>query len=174
MSQSIQEQLQSRFSIITKKLYDYKYIKVLGSGSTKTFILDITQDKFKNNTIVISDYKPIWCRIEFPGKEIPVQPSGNNNQSSSDVLMLYDILPIEAYFLSTDTIKKGNIILYKIKLWDGTYQVIPLQIVNQIVRAGITDVLLQQWIVAPPTDYILENNAEYKTLVEQFKNNDNW
>jgi hypothetical protein len=174
MALSIQEQLQSKASILTKRLYDYKYIRILGSSSTTTFILDITQDKFKNNTIVISDYKQIWCRIEFPGKETPSLPNGDNNQSSSTTLMLYEILPIEAYFLSTDTVKKGNIILYKLKLGDGTFQVIPLQLVNTINKSGLTDVLIQSWIVAPPTDWSLDNNATYLDLVEKFKDKDKW
>ena len=172
---AIQDSLQRKFSKISKKLYDYKYIKVLGTNATQTFILEITQDDFKNSYTIIKDYKPIWCRIEFPGKEVPLMMNtDDNNQSSTNTLMLYEILPIEGYFLSTDNVKLGNVIFYKYKLKENDFQIIPLQLVNLSTKGGISDSLINQYILAPPTDYSFTNDPIYKTLLEKFRNENNW
>jgi hypothetical protein len=137
--------------------------------------MSIDKDEFKNKTIVITDYKSLWCRIEFPGHEIPVLPDSTNNDSSiGNTLLLYELLPIEMYCLSTEKVDIGNVILYKYKLADNDVKVLPLQIVNQITKGGISESLINTFIVAPVTDYAITNNPEYLNLVEKFNNSNNW
>jgi hypothetical protein len=168
MAYSIQEQLQLKSRKMISNLYDYKYMKVLGSNSSQRILLHIVEDKFKNTHTTIDINKQFWCKIEFPGKEIPVLPSTDDNQSST-TLMLYDILPIEMSCLSTEIVVKGDIVLYRYLLKDYSVQVLPLQVVNQVIKGNMVGNQLDQYILAPITDYSLVNMDQFTTIIENYR-----
>ena len=170
---SAQDKIQRATFRIQNKLHDLT-IKVLGTGATSSFLLTIEEDKFHNNATVITSYKNIYCKIIFPGDEIPVRPSSIATNRSNNVLALYDILPIEARFLISDNVRIGDVVLYKIKLNDGSYQVLPLQVVDNIVKGNMANIVLQRYIVAPITDYVFLQNASYLSIVSTFTSTDNW
>jgi len=166
---SVQEQLQLKSRKMMKDLYNYKYIKVLGSNSSQRTLLHIIEDKFRNSHSGIDVNKQFWCRIEFPGKEIPVLPSTDDNQDST-TLMLYDILPIEMYCLTSEIVNKGDVVLYKYLLKDEIYQVLPLQVVNQVIKGNLVGDQINQYIIAPLTDYSLMQNTDFNNILENYKN----
>lgn len=170
----VNEAIQRAISRMQLKLHDFN-VQLIGTGGTTTFLIQLIQDKYQNREYNVLDYKPISCMVQFPGNEIPVGTMGTNDSTTSNnVLHMYDILPIIAYFKFEDNVKKGNLILYKIKLGDGTFQVLPLELLTPIVNATRTNVVYQEWNIAPMTDYALQNKPEFQSILEQYRNQDNW
>jgi len=164
---SPQDKIQRATARIQHKMFDIA-VRTLGSGASSTYLLEIEEDKFHNSKTVIKDYRQIFCRIVFPGNEIPIRPATEVN-TSSNVLMLYDILPIEMYCLFGDNVSIGDIILYKFQAGDGGIQILPLQVVNLKVKGGVSHTLIQTYIVAPITDYNLLHNPDFLTILEKYK-----
>lgn len=168
---------------IYRKLYPFQnkvtdtLIQTLGTGST-CFQIILDEDKYKNREYKIIDYNELYTLINFPGNEIPVTYSEFNNETSNQVLHLYDILPITAHFknedMQTKNIKKGNIILYKIKMADGNFNVLPLEIIDLVAQATVSNVVWVQWNLALPTNYALLQLPEYQHIVKIFKESDIW
>ena len=168
------EKIQRAISYMQLKLHDAS-IQLLGTGGTHTYLIKLKQDMYQNKEYEILDYKSVFCRINFPGNEIPVMTLGTDvNTTSNNVLHMYDILPITAHFRFEDDVKTGNIILYKIKMGSGAFQVTPLEVLAPVATATQTNVVLQEFNVAPVTNGELLNLTIFKSLVEKFRSEDNW
>lgn len=157
------------------KLYDVK-TEVTGT-QCDSLLLEINSDKYGNEEVLISQYFELVAVFNFPEDEIPVSLSStqnNQNPESTNVLHLYDIVPISCFVKSEDLQKLqiiiGSVILYKIKLMDGNFQIIPFQIIDCVAKGNQSAILWQQLTVAPLLNYELLNNETYKQIVEDFKN----
>jgi hypothetical protein len=174
MALGISEKIQRAIYNTQKKLHN-NWVTVLGSSSTKTFLIDVERDKYNNKSYVIKSYKPFSIMVQFPGNEIPMSTMGDgSNQTSSNVLHLYDILPIVAFVKFDDDVKTGNMFLYKVKLPNGEHQTLVLQFLQPIAQTNRVGVVYLEWVVAPVTDYALLEQAGFKALLKQFKDSDNW
>lgn len=168
------EKIQRAFYKLQLKLNDIN-VETLGVKSSNTFLIDLVRDKYNNRGYSVVDYKPISIYVNFPGEEIPTPNMGkNSNQESLNVLHLYDLLPITARVKFSDNVKQGNVFLYKVKQPDNTFNVLILEFVALISKATRVGVVIQEWNVAPITDYALYNIPEVQRLIEDYKNNDNW
>lgn len=172
---TIQDKIARSLYRMHNKLMD-THIQVTGT-QVDTIMMEIVEDRYHNESIEIVQHFDIVCVIDFPNDEIPLSMSSTDNNidsSSSNVLHLYDILPISCFFKSSDLAKlnviKGSIILYKIKLMDGSFQVIPLQITDTVAKGNPSSAILwQEFTVAPVVNYELTNNPDYINIVEEFK-----
>ncbi|MGD9678153.1 MAG: hypothetical protein AB7V16_07290 [Vulcanibacillus sp.] len=168
------EKIQRSFYALQKRLNDIN-VETLGTKSSNTFLIDLIKDKYKNKSLTIKDYREISIYVNFPGEEIPTPNMGtNNNQTSNNVLHLYDILPITARVKFSDNVKTGNIFLYKIKQPDGSFHVLIMEFLSVISKATRVGVVVQDWVVAPITDHALTQLPEFQTILNQYKNNDLW
>ena len=157
------------------KLFD-THVHITGT-QVDTIMLEIVEDRYHNESIDIVQYFDITCVLDFPNDEIPVSLSStdsNMDSTSSNVLHLYDILPITCFFKNSDLAKlnviKGSVILYKLKLIDGNFQVIPLQITDTVAKGNPSSAILwQEYTVAPVVNYELTNNSDYIRIVEEFR-----
>ncbi len=173
MSLNVSEKIQRATNSMQKKLHD-NWITLTGAN-VNTFLIDMEQDKYQNRSYVLKDYKPISIRVEFPGQEIPVSTMGtNNNQTASNVLHLYDILPIVAYVRFSDEVKTGNLIFYKVKLGNGEFQTLILQFLQPIAQANRVGIVYQEWVIAPCVDNRLLANPALQSLLKEYKETDNW
>lgn len=172
---TIQDKIARSLYRMHNKLFD-THVQVTGT-QVDTIMLEITEDRYHNESIEIVQYFDITCVLDFPNDEIPLSMSSTDNNmdsTSSNVLHLYDILPISCFFKSSDIAKlnviKGSVILYKIKLLDGSFQVIPLQITDTVAKGNPSSAILwQEFTVAPVVSYELSNNEDYIRIVEEFK-----
>jgi len=174
MPLSIQDTLQRALGSIQRKLFDMN-VQVIGSGDTHAVLLQITEDKYEDQTVEVIGNTDIYCRINFPGQEVPLPQTGDTNTTASNnVLHLYDILPITGFFKFADNVKKGNVILYKQKIGEDQFDVMALQLLERIGRSSISDVVYIEWNLAPITNWELANSTAYLNIVETIKTTDNW
>jgi len=167
------EKIQRSFYALQKKMNDVN-IKTLGA-TANTFLIDLIKDKYGNKGYTVKDYKPFAVYVQFPGEEIPTPNMGtNNNQTSNNVLHLYDILPIIARVPFDFPVKIGNVFLYKIKQPDNSYFTMILEFVSVISKATRVGVTVQEWVVAPITDHALYNLPEFKQILDEYKAKDLW
>jgi len=168
----IQDKIYRALSFTQRKFMD-TMIETLGT-KCRTILLEITEDDYHDETIELIENKEIIAFINFPGNEVPLPDSGNTNTTSTNTIHMYDILPITANFKFSDSVKKGNVILYKIKIGEGVYSVTPFQLLEPIGQATVSDVTFISWNIAPITNWQLGDSTEYQTIVNLFKNSDNW
>lgn len=167
------EKIQRAIFRLQTKLNDVN-VDTLGTKSSTTFLIDLVKDKYGNKGWTLKEYKEISIIINFPGEEIPTPSMGdNNNQTSNNVLHMYDLLPITARVKFSDNVKVGNMILYKVKVNDS-YHTMILEFVSLISKSTRVGVVVQDWVVAPITDYSVSNLPEFKQILEQYENQDNW
>ncbi len=180
MAKTIQDCLARKIYAMQNSLMNLN-VEYTGT-KVSTILLDITEDKYGNNETVIRQYYDVTCVISFPMDEIPTSISSTQNnmeETSTNVLHMYDVLPITAYF-KTDDLKqlsliKGSVILYKIKNMTDDFQVIPLQITDAVSKGNASSgILWQEYTLAPVVDYSLTQSAEYIAIVEEFKNSEVW
>ena len=151
-------------------------VKLIGSKAVSTVLLQITEDKYGDEDVEIIENSSIYCYINFPDNEVPMPQSGTTNTTSntSNVIHLYDIIPITANIPFDANAVKGNVLLYKVKTGEGKYNVIPLQLLEAIGKGTMTDIVYIEWNIAPITNWELANSSAYETIVENFTSNDNW
>lgn len=173
---TIQDKIGRSLYRMHNKLMDVN-VQVTGT-EVDTIMMEIVEDRYHNESIEIVQHFDITCVIDFPNDEIPLSMSSTDNNmdsSSSNVLHLYDILPITCFFKSSDLKKlnviKGSVILYKIKLMDDSFQVIPLQITDTVAKGNPSSAILwQEFTVSPVVNYELTNSEDYQNIVREFKN----
>lgn len=174
MSLGISEKVQRAIHKVQKKLHDNS-VNIMGNKSTNTFLINAKKDKYNNKEYVIEGYRPISVMIQFPGQEIPIMTMGNgDNQTSSSVLHLYDILPITAFVKFEDNVKINDLILYKVKLPNDEYQEMVLQFLQPIGQANRVGIVYLEWVIAPVTDYALTKNPAFQQILATYKAQDNW
>ena len=171
---------------IARKLWKYKrkmedqFINVSGTRC-HCAVVQVEFDKYQNTyqSVELSGF--INVVIDFPMDEIPTSTMNSNDSSNtqSNVLHMYDILPITAYFKSEDIVKynirKDSVILFKLRNFDDTFQVIKLQIVDGVSKGNASSgVYAHSYVVAPITSYQLLDDPEFKSIVEDLKNKEDW
>jgi len=170
----ISEKIQRATFRMQRKLRDTT-VDILSTKSTMSFLITVIKDKYQNKEYVLKDYKSVPVMIQFPDNEIPMSTFGSSvNSESSSVLHMYDILPIVAFFKFEDAVESGNILLYKMKLSDTEYQVLVLEVLQPIVKTNKVGVVYQEWVVAPATSHSALNTSEFQTILNEYKNLDQW
>lgn len=180
MGVSVQDKLSRAIFAMQNKLMD-THVQALGT-KISTIFLEIIEDKYGNEEKIIHKYFDIDAVFSFPDDEIPTSLGSTQNNTSSEstnVLHMADLLPIEVFVKSEDLVKAniiiGSIILYKIKTSDGKFQVIPLQIVDCISKGNPSSgILWTQLFCSWQVDYALNEDLDYKAIVEEFKNKNIW
>ena len=179
MAKTVQDCIARKMWKFTRKMED-THIRISGT-QCHCAVIDVQYDKYNNTyqSIALSGY--IDVLMDFPNDEIPTSTQDSNNSSNvqSNILHMYDVLPINAYFKSEDIVKynirRDTVIVFKLRNFDDTFQIIKLQITDAISKGNASSgVYAHNFIVAPITSYELLNNDEFKTLIEELKNNDNW
>jgi hypothetical protein len=175
----IQDKIQRAIAKMQIKLSS-TMVKAVGTKATNCFFLRIEQDKYKNTATTIKEYGQMSCVIVFPGNEIPMMLSEDVSDSPTVSMTphLYDLLPIEIFIdpeeIQSKHIKKGDVILYKMKNIDSSWMILPLQLVDMLGTGTISNIVLLKWNAAPVTNYELLGKPEYKAIVKEFKENDLW
>lgn len=175
MAIGFQDKLARSFQAFQDRLMDFN-VELTGTKCS-TILLEVLEDKYRNEQTVISQQYDITCVFNFPEDEIPVNLSSTDNNfdsSSSNTFHLYDIVPITCYLKTEDVARlkviKGSIILYKIRTMDRAFQVIPFQILDVVAKGNPSSAILwQEFTVAPVTSYEILNNPQYKEIVDEFK-----
>ena len=179
MSRTIQDCIARKLWRFTRKMED-NFIRVSGT-QCHCAVIDVECDKYNNTyqTINLSGYVDIM--LEFPMDEIPTSTMDSNNSSNtqSNVLHMYDILPINAYFKSEDIVKynirRDSVIVFKLKNFDDTFQIIKLQITDAVSKGNASSgVYAHNFVVAPITSHQLLNEPEFKSIIEDLKNGEDW
>lgn len=179
MSRTVQDCIARKLWKFQRKMED-THIRISGT-QCHCAVIDVQYDKYNNTyqSVRLSNYIDIL--LDFPMDEIPTSSQNTNSSSDlqSNVLHMYDILPINAYFKSEDVVKynirRDTVIVFKLRNFDDTFQIIKLQITDAVSKGNASSgVYAHNFIVAPITSYELLNNDEFKTLIEELKNNDNW
>ena len=134
MARTVQDCIARKMWKFTRRMED-QFIRISGT-QCHCAIIDVQFDKYQNSyqTVRLSDYVDVL--LDFPMDEIPTSSMNSNDSSNiqSNVLHMYDVLPITAYFKSEDVIKYNirldSVIVFKLRNFDNTFQTIKLQIVD--------------------------------------------
>ena len=179
MSRTIQDCLARKLWKFTRKLED-TFIRVSGT-QCHCAVIDVQYDKYNNTYQSVSLSNYIDILLDFPMDEIPTSSMDTNNtdESQSNVLHMYDILPINAYFKSEDVVKynirRDSVIIFKLKNFDDTFQIIKLQITDAVSKGNASSgVYAHNFVVAPITSYELLNEPDFKAIIEELKTHDEW
>ena len=179
MARTIQDCLARRLWKYKRKMED-NFINVSGTRC-RCAIIEIEFDKYQNSYQNVSLSGFVNVVMDFPEDDIPTSTmdSNSSNNTQSNVLHMYDVLPITAYFKSEDIIKhnirKDSIILLKLRNFDDSFQILKLQITDSISKGNVSSgVYHHNFVVAPITSYQLLNDPEFIALVEELKNSDEW
>lgn len=179
MARTVQDCIARKLWKFTRQMED-QFIRISGT-QCHCAVIDVEYDKYNNTyqTIELSGF--IDVLMDFPNDEIPTstQNSNSSSNSQSNVLHMYDILPINAYFKSEDIVKynirRDSVILFKLKNFDDTFQIIKLQVTDSVSKGNVSSgVYAHNYIVAPITSNQLLNEPEFKSIVEELKNRDEW
>lgn len=175
MARTVQDCIARKLWKFTRKMED-NFIRVSGT-QCHCAVIDVQYDKYQNSyqTVRLSDY--VDALLDFPMDEIPTSTMNSNNSSNtqSNVLHMYDILPITAYFKSEDVIKYNlrldSVIVFKLRNFDDTFQTIKLQIVDAVSKGNTSSgVYAHSFIVAPITSSQLLNEPEFKSIIDDLEN----
>lgn len=176
---SIQDCLSRRLWKFKRKMED-NFINVSGTHC-KCAIIDVIMDKYQNTcqSVNLSGFCDVV--MDFPDDDIPTSTMNSNTSynTQSNVIHMYDLLPISAYFKNED-IKKYNIrldsvILLKLRNFDDSFQILKLQIVDAISKGDVSSgVYHHNFIVAPITSSELLNDNQFKALVEEAESLSGW
>ena len=175
MARTVQDCIARKMWKFTRRMED-QFIRISGT-QCHCAIIDVQFDKYQNSyqTVRLSDYVDVL--LDFPMDEIPTSSMNSNNSSNtqSNVLHMYDILPITAYFKSEDVIKYNlrldSVIVFKLRNFDNTFQTIKLQIVDTVSKGNTSSgVYAHSFIVAPITSSQLLNEPEFKSIIDKLEN----
>jgi len=179
MARTIQDCLARRLWKFQRKMED-NFINVSGTRC-RCAIVEVEFDKYQNTyqNVSLSGFANVL--MDFPDDDIPTSTMNSNSSSStqSNVLHMYDILPISAYFKNEDimkyNIRKDSVILLKLRNFDESFQILKLQVTDSVSKGNASSgVYHHNFTVAPITSYQLLNDDNFVSLVEQLKNSDEW
>lgn len=179
MARTFQDCIARKMWKFTRKMED-NFIRISGT-QCHCAVVDVDYDKYNNTyqTVELSGF--IDVLMDFPNDEIPTSTQDTNSSSDtqSNVLHMYDILPINAYFKNEDIVKynirRDSVILFKLKNFDDTFQIIKLQITDAVSKGNVSSgVYAHNFVVAPITSYQLLNDSEFKAIIEDLKNREEW
>lgn len=176
---TIQDSISRKLWRWQKRMEDVS-IQVSGTES-KVAVLKVIRDKYSNESTEISVSGYVNVMLSFPDDEIPTSQwsTDNSSENNTNTLHMYDLLPITLYITYENMkqygITKDSIILYKIKNFDDTFQLLCLQITDSLSKgnasSGITWV---EFHVAPVTDYGLLQDQEFIDIMNEVKKSNNW
>ena len=175
MARTVQDCIARKMWKFTRRMED-QFIRISGT-QCHCAVIDVEFDKYQNSyqTVRLSDY--VDALLDFPMDEIPTSSMNSNDSSNiqSNVLHMYDILPITAYFKSEDVIKYNlrldSVIVFKLRNFDDTFQTIKLQIVDTVSKGNTSSgVYAHSFIVAPITSSQLLNEPEFKSIINELEN----
>ena len=168
MAKTVQDCIARKMWKFTRRMED-THIRISGT-QCHCAVIDVQYDKYNNTyqSIALSGY--IDVLMDFPN---------NSSNTQSNVLHMYDILPINAYFKSEDIVKynirRDSVIVFKLRNFDDTFQIIKLQVTDAVSKGNASSgVYAHNYIVAPITSYELLNDPEFNALIEELKNRENW
>jgi hypothetical protein len=179
MARTVQDCLSRRLWKFKRRLED-NFINVSGTRC-RCAVINVEFDKYQNTyqNVELSGFTNVV--MDFPDDDIPTSSmdSNSSSQTQSNVLHMYDILPISAYFKSEDIVKynirKDSVILLKIRNFDDTFQILKLQITDSVSKGDVSSgVYHHNFVVAPITSYQLLNDDNFMSLVEELKDSDEW
>jgi len=179
MARTIQDCIARKMWRYTRKMED-NFIRISGT-QCHCAVVDVEYDRYNNTyqSVRLSDY--IDVLLDFPMDEIPTssQNTNSSSDSQSNVLHMYDILPINAYFKNEDVVKynirRDTVIVFKLRNFDDTFQTIKLQITDSVSKGNASSgVYAHNFIVAPITSSQLLNDPDFMAIVEDLKNRDDW
>lgn len=179
MARTVQDCLSRRLWKFKRRLED-NFINVSGTRC-RCAVINVEFDKYQNTyqKVELSGFTNVV--MDFPDDDIPTSSmdSNSSSQTQSNVLHMYDILPISAYFKSEDIVKynirKDSVILLKIRNFDDTFQILKLQITDSVSKGDVSSgVYHHNFVVAPITSYQLLNDDNFMSLVEELKDSDEW
>lgn len=178
MARTVQDCLARKLWKFQKKMEDI-HIRLSGT-QCRCAVISIEFDKYNNTyqSVNLSGFTDVL--LDFPNDEIPTSSMSSNSTESSNanVLHLYDVIPITANFKNEDItkydIKKDSVILVRLRNFDDTFQIIKLQITDAVSKGNASSgVYYHTFTLAPITSYQLLNDPEFKSIVEELKN-DEW
>ena len=179
MARTVQDCLARKLWKFNRKMED-NFINISGTRC-RCAIINVEFDKYNNTCqgVDLSGFANVV--MDFPDDDIPTSTMSSNSSSEtqSNVLHMYDILPISAYFKNEDIIKynirKDSVILLKLRNFDESFQILKLQITDSISKGNVSSgVYHHNFVVAPITSYQLINDDNFVSLVEELKNSDEW
>ena len=179
MARTVQDCLARKLWKFNRKMED-NFINISGTRC-RCAIINVEFDKYNNTCqgVDLSGFANVV--MDFPDDDIPTSTMNSNSSSEtqSNVLHMYDILPISAYFKNEDIIKynirKDSIILLKLRNFDESFQILKLQITDSISKGNVSSgVYHHNFVVAPITSYQLLNDDNFVSLVEELINSDEW
>lgn len=179
MSRSVQDCISRKLWNFKRKMQD-NFIFVGGTKCT-CVVINVTYDKYDNTIQSVNSSDLIEVLMDFPNNDIPTSTMSSNSsfESQSNVLHMYDILPITAYFKNEDIIKynirRDSIILIKLRNFDNSFQVLKLQITDSISQGDISSgTYHHNFVVAPITSYEILNDSTFNSIVENIIQNQEW
>lgn len=179
MARTVQDCLARKLWKFNRKMED-TFISI-GGTKCRCAVVSVEFDKYQNTyqSVNLSGFVTVF--MDFPENDIPTSSMNFNSSSNtqSNVLHMYDILPISAYFRNEDikkyNIRKDSVILLKLRNFDETFQILKLQITDAISKGNVSSgVYHHNFVVAPITSYQLLNDSEFITLIDELKNSNEW
>lgn len=176
---SVQDCLARRLWKFNRKMED-NFIRISGTRC-RCALINVVFDKYQNTyqNVELSGFVDVV--MDFPENDIPTSTMNSNdsNITQSNVIHMYDLLPISAYFKNEDikkyNIRKDSVIILKLRNFDDSFQVLKLQITDAVSKGNASSgVYHHNFIVAPITSYELQNDLEFQSIVEEVLQSDEW
>ena len=176
---SVQDCLARRLWKFKRKMEDIN-IRISGTRC-RCALINVIMDKYHNTcqSVELSGFVDVV--MDFPDNDIPTSTMNSNSSynSQNNVIHMYDLLPISAYFKNEDikkyNIRKDSVIVLKLRNFDDSFQVLKLQIVDAVSKGNASSgVYHHNFIVAPITSYELQNDSNFKEIVEEVLNLNDW
>ena len=179
MARTVQDCIGRKLWNFQRKMED-THIRLSGT-QCRCAVIAIEIDKYQNTyqSVQLSGFVDVL--MDFPNDEIPTssidtQSSGEGN---SNVLHLYDVVPITANFKNEDIkkydIRKDSVILVKLRNFDDSFQIIKLQITDSVSKGNASSgVYFHTFTLAPITSYQLLSDEEFKSIVAELEKDNDW
>lgn len=176
---SVQDCLSRKLWKFKRKMED-NFINISGTRC-KCAIIDVVMDKYQNTcqSVSLSGFADVV--MDFPDNDIPTSTMNSNSsyETQSNVIHMYDLLPISAYFKNEDikkyNIRKDSVILLKLRMFDDSFQMLKLQVVDAVSKGDASSgTYHHNFVVAPITSYELLNDVEFKSLIEEAERMNGW
>ena len=168
---SVQDCLSRKLWKFKRKMED-NFINISGTRC-KCAIINVVMDKYQNTcqSVSLSGFADVV--MDFPDNDIPT----STMITGYDII--YDLLPISAYFKNEDikkyNIRKDSVILLKLRMFDDSFQMLKLQVVDAVSKGDASSgTYHHNFVVAPITSYELLNDVEFKSLIEEAEHMNGW
>jgi hypothetical protein len=168
------ERISTGFAPVQKKLHDLK-VRLMGQR-VALIRIEAIEDKFFNMSQLMTKNIITHVLVNWPDQEFRANSFTNidTNTTSSSLVHLYDLLPLTCHTQFKDNVRIRDIIIFKMKMIDGGYQDVVLQMIDAITKSTVSDVVYLEFQCAPPTDSVLLTNPNYQKILTEFKTTDLW